>query len=137
MAFAVKQMTDEPIILITYRRPDSTIEEVTAEGKKITYLLREIGDFAYVILDLSGHKTSYQTLYMTIQDVLKKNAGKLSNPSRSIVLVGSSALVEYHQSQIKTNKANTFTWTVTNNLEHAFEIAREKITEDDLLTSSD
>lgn len=137
MAFAVKQMTDEPIILITYRRPDSTIDEATSEGKKIAHLLREIGDFAYVILDLSGHKTSFQSLYATIQGVLKKNAGKLSNPSRSIMLVGSSALVEYHQSQLKTNAASTFKWTVTNNLEHAFEIVRDKIAQDDSLTTPD
>lgn len=136
MAFTVKQMTDEPIILITYRRPDSTLDEATTEAKKLAYLLREIGDFAYVILDLSGHKTTFQTLYTTIQGILKKNAGKISNPSRSIVLVGSSSLVEYHQSQLKTNPSHTFKWTVTNNIEHAFEIVRDKLDMDESSTPS-
>ncbi|GEM_PF-2719181 len=132
MAFTVRQMTDEPIILITYRRPDSTIDEAMTEGKKIAYLLREIGDFAYVILDLSGHKSSYQILYQTIQDALKKNSGKMSSPSRSIVLVGSSSLVTFHQKKMVSNKAQMYSWTVTNLLEHAFEMVRGKIQDGDM-----
>lgn len=132
MAFTVKQLTDEPIILITYRRPDSTIDEASTEGKKIAHLLREIGDFAYVILDLSGHKSSYQTLYLTIQDVLKKNSGKMTKPSHSVIIVGSSSLVKYHQNEIASNKAERYCWIVTNNLEHAFEMVRGKIRDGDL-----
>ena len=127
MAFTVRQMTDEPIILITYRRPDSTIDEATVEGQKIAYLLREIGDFAYVILDLSGHKTSFQSLYTSLQDVLRKNSGKISDPSKSVILVGSSSLVEYHQAKMKKQKLDMFEWAVTNDLEHAFDLARTKI----------
>jgi len=132
MAFTVRQMTDEPIILITYRRPDSTIDEASNEAKKIAYLLREIGDFAYVILDLSGHKTSFQTLYQTIQDVLKQNSGKMTDPSRSIVMVGSSSLVKFHQAETVGNKPKMYQWTVTNDLEHAFEMVRTKIDNGDM-----
>jgi hypothetical protein len=132
MAFTVKQLTDEPIILITYRRPDSTIDEASTEGKKIAYLLREIGDFAYVILDLSGHKSSYHILYNTIQDVLKKNSGKMDNPSHNVVMVGSSSLVTFHQAQVKTDKASGYCWIVTNNLEHAFEMVRAKLNNGDM-----
>ena len=132
MAFTVRQMTDEPIILITYRRPDSTIDEAITEGKKIAHLLREIGDYAYVILDLSGHKTSYQTLYQTIQDILKKNSGSMSDPSRSVIMVGSSGLVDFHQRETVGNKPAMYSWVVTNNLEHAFEMVRGKIHNGDM-----
>ncbi len=131
MAFTVKQLTDEPIILITYRRIDSTIDEATIEGQKIAQLLREIGDFAYIILDLSGHKNSYKNLYGTIQDALKKNSGKMSDPSHRIVIIGSSSLVQFHQNEIVVNKLQMFCWTVTNNIEHAFEIVRDRIQMDE------
>lgn len=132
MAFTVKQMADESLILITYRRPDSTIEEATVEGRKIAYLLREIGDFSYIILDLSGHKNSFQTLYKTIQGVLQKNPGRLSSPTTNVIIVGSSSLVEHHQACIKSHKGGMFGWMVTNEIEHAYETARAKIQLDKL-----
>lgn len=135
MGFIVKQMMDEPIILITYRRHNSTIDEATTQANKITDILREIGDFGYVIVDISGHKKSFQTLYCTIQDALKENSGKITNPSQSIVMVGLSALVEYHQTEIQTHQTEMFTWTVTNDLDHAIEWVRAKIDAGELPSS--
>jgi hypothetical protein len=127
MGFIVKQMMDDPIILITYRRFDSTVDEATRQAKKIGELLREIGDFGYIILDISGHRNSFRTLYDTLQDVLKENSGKISNPSQSIIMVGSSALVDYHQAETQSHKTERFAWIVTNDASHAMELAQAKI----------
>jgi hypothetical protein len=128
-------MIDEPIILITYRRLDSTIDEATIQAKKIADLLREIGDFGYVIIDISGHRDSFETLYCTIQDALKENSGKITNPSQSIVMIGLSALVEYHQTESESHRNEMFKWVVTNDLDHAIELVRAKIEVGDLPSS--
>lgn len=127
MAFTVKQMSGEPIILVTYRRNDTTFNEVMAEGTKIANLLREIGDYGYVILDLTGHKSSYQALYNTIQEALYTNAGKISNPAQSIVIIGSSELVEYYHQKCNDHLTEIVEWTVTTTLDHALQLIRTNI----------
>ncbi len=131
MAFTVRQMMNEPIILVTYRRLESTLDETRTEGKKIARLLGEIGDSAYVILDLTGHKNSFQSLYGTIQEILQQGDHKMTNPSRSIVLIGSPALVELHRLQVETGKVMIYAWEAAYDMEEAFEIVRAKFAADE------
>jgi hypothetical protein len=132
MSIIVKQMMDEPIILITYRRLETEVDEAIHKATTIAKLLREIGDFAYVILDISGHSNSFQTIYNTIQGALKQDIGKLTNPSQSIIVVGSSTLIAYHHAEIITRQSDMIAWHVTHDLDHAIAWVRAKIDEDEL-----
>lgn len=132
MAFTVRQMTDEPIIIITYRKEDTTLELAQNEGQKISELIREIGDYGYIIVDLAGHETSYKALCNTLNQLLHMDSGKVSNPAKSIILVGSVNLVAYHQTRLSVAPDNFFSWLVLDNMESALTIVRGKIRQGDL-----
>lgn len=132
MAFTVRQMTDEPIIIITYRKDDTTQEEAQIEARKIAALLREIGDYGYIIVDLAGHETSYKALLDTLNHSLHQNCGQISNPAKSIVIVGSAILVNYHQIRLTSEPDKVFAWIVLDSLDSAFTLIRSKIRQGDL-----
>jgi hypothetical protein len=127
MAFQIKKLPDEPILIITIDLPmERHLAEFRVLCGEIGRLVDEAPGPVYRILDLRGEDIAFSDILLGIAEHSGNQSGSLIDPRTRLMMVGTHAMIPVAVRKIKQKLDVDVPWFMT--LHEALTYNRSKIT---------
>jgi hypothetical protein len=129
MAYELKQLEGEPIIVVTYKEPYSPGEDVIQTNRLVAQKLDNIEGAVYLINDIREVNLTFSRVVQTMAAAFNDNTTLAPNRIHGIA-VGASKMLKLFVDSAKQMQYGNIDVVMFDTAEEAIEYARKKLAEE-------